>query len=94
MSHSPEEVHPHGSRLHQRRDVHDGDPEFRITSSNAEAKAITGLSREQALAHECYEAMRSELSGRRGFGDMIGASRAMQEIFRLISDVAPTDHRC
>jgi PAS domain S-box-containing protein len=37
------------------------------------------------------EALRSELSGRRGFADMIGASPAMQEIFRLIPDVAPTD---
>jgi PAS domain S-box-containing protein len=135
------------------------DSEFRITSFNAEAEAITGFSREQALGHKCYEvlrasicqggcalsksletgepqrdvrvtvlspdmeevpicvssavlrdregrmiggveifrdiseieALRSELSGRRSFGDMIGASPAMQEIFRLIPDVAPTD---
>jgi PAS domain S-box-containing protein len=37
------------------------------------------------------EALRSELSGRHVFGDVIGASPAMQEIFRLIPDVAPTD---
>jgi transcriptional regulator with PAS, ATPase and Fis domain len=37
------------------------------------------------------EALRSELSGRHVFADMIGASPAMQEIFRLIPDVAPTD---
>ena len=135
------------------------DSEFRITSFNAEAEAITGFSREQALGHKCYEVLRasicqrgcalrksletgepqrnvrvtvlnpemetipicvssavlrdregrmiggveifrdiseietlrSELSGRRVFGDMIGASPAMQEIFRLIPDVAPTD---
>jgi PAS domain S-box-containing protein len=135
------------------------DPDFRITSFNAEAEAITGFSREQALGHKCYEvlrasicqhgcairksletgepqrnvrvtvlnpdmqavpicvssaalrdaegrmiggveifrdiseveALRSELSGRQVFGDMIGASAAMQEIFRLIPDVAPTD---
>jgi PAS domain S-box-containing protein len=135
------------------------DAEFRITSFNAEAEAITGFSREQALGHKCYEvlrasicqrgcairksletgepqrnvrvtvlnpemeaipicvssavlrdgqgrmiggveifrdvseieALRSELSGRRVFGDMIGASPAMREIFRLIPDVAPTD---
>ncbi len=135
------------------------DAEFRITSFNAEAEAITGFSREQALGHKCYEvlrasicqrgcavrksletgepqrnvrvtvlnpemetipicvssavlrdregrmiggvevfrdiseveALRSELSGRRGFGDMIGVSAAMREIFRLIPDVAPTD---
>jgi PAS domain S-box-containing protein len=135
------------------------DPDFRITSFNAEAEAITGFSREQALGHKCYEvlrasicqkgcaigksletgepqrnvrvtilnpemkaipicvssavlrdgegrmiggvevfrdiseveALRSELSGRQVFADMIGASPAMQEIFRLIPDVAPTD---
>ena len=135
------------------------DPEFRITYFNAEAEAITGFSREQALGHKCYEvlrasicqrgcairksletgepqrnvrvtvlnpdmqavpicvssavlrdrdgsmiggveifrdiseveALRSELSGRQVFGEMIGASPAMQEIFRLIPDVAPTD---
>jgi PAS domain S-box-containing protein len=135
------------------------DPEFRITSFNAEAEAITGFSRQQALGHKCYEvlrasicqrgcairksletgepqrnvrvtvlnsemqavplcvssavlhdaegrmiggveifqdiseveALRSELSGRHVFGDMIGASPAMQRIFRLIPDVAPTD---
>jgi PAS domain S-box-containing protein len=135
------------------------DAEFRITSFNAEAEAITGFSREQALGRKCYEvlrasicqrgcairksletgepqrnvrvtvlspemetipicvssavlrdgqgrmiggvetfrdiseieALRCELSGRRVFGDMIGASPAMQEIFRLIRDVAPTD---
>jgi PAS domain S-box-containing protein len=135
------------------------DPEFRITYFNAEAEAITGFSREQALGHKCYEvlrasicqrgcalrksletgepqrnvrvtvlnpdmeaipicvssavlrdregrmiggvevfrdiseveALRSELSARRTFGDMIGASPAMQEIFRLIPDVAATD---
>jgi len=135
------------------------DSEFRITSFNAEAEAITGFSAEQALGHKCYEvlrasicqrgcalrksletgepqrnvrvtvlnpemetipicvssavlrdregrmiggveifrdiseveALRSELSGRRVFGDMIGASPAMQEIFRLILDVAATD---
>ena len=135
------------------------DPDFRITYFNAEAEAITGFSREQALGHKCYEvlrasicqrgcairksletgepqrnvrvsvlnpdmqaipicvssavlrdregrmiggvevfrdiseveALRSELSGRHVFGDMIGASPAMQEIFRLIPDVAPTD---
>ena len=135
------------------------DSEFRITSFNAEAEAITGFSRQQALGHKCYEvlrasicqrgcalrksletgepqrnvrvtvlnpdmqavpicvssavlrdaegrmiggveifrdiseveALRSELSGRHVFGDMIGASAAMQEIFRLIPDVAPTD---
>ncbi len=37
------------------------------------------------------EALRSELSGRRVFHDMIGASPAMKEIFRLIPDVASTD---
>jgi PAS domain S-box-containing protein len=37
------------------------------------------------------EALRSELSGRRVYGDMIGSSPAMQQIFRLIPDVAPTD---
>jgi PAS domain S-box-containing protein len=135
------------------------DSEFRITSFNAEAEAITGFSRQQALGHKCYEvlrasicqrgcairksletgepqrnvrvtvlnpdmqavpicvssavlrdaegrmiggveifrdiseveALRSELSGRQVFGDMIGVSPAMQEIFRLIPDVAPTD---
>jgi PAS domain S-box-containing protein len=135
------------------------DPEFRITYFNAEAEAITGFSREQALGHKCYEvlrasicqrgcairesletgepqrnvrvtvlnpemqavpicvssavlrnregrmiggveifrdiseveALRSELSGRHVFGEMIGVSPAMQEIFRLIPDVAPTD---
>ncbi|MDB4433233.1 sigma 54-interacting transcriptional regulator [bacterium] len=135
------------------------DPDFRITSFNAEAEAITGFSRDQALGHKCYEvlrasicqkgcairksletgepqrnvrvtilnpemrdvpicvssavlrdgegrmiggvevfrdiseveALRSELSERQVFADMIGASPAMQEIFRLIPDVAPTD---
>ncbi len=37
------------------------------------------------------EALRSELSGRRALGDMIGVSPAMRDIFRLIPDVAPTD---
>jgi transcriptional regulator with PAS, ATPase and Fis domain len=37
------------------------------------------------------EALRSELSGRHVFADMIGVSPAMQEIFRLIPDVARTD---
>jgi PAS domain S-box-containing protein len=135
------------------------DSDFRITYFNAEAEAITGFSREQALGHKCYEvlrasicqqgcalrksletgepqrnvrvtvlnpdmqevpicvssavlrnqdgdmiggveifrdlseieALRSELSGRRVFADMIGASQAMQEIFQLIPEVAPTD---
>jgi len=135
------------------------DPDFRITYFNAEAEAITGFSRHQAMGHKCYEvlrasicqrgcairktletgepqrnvrvtvlnpemrtvpicvssavlrdaegkmiggleifrdiseveALRSELTGRHVFGDMIGASPAMQEIFRLIPDVAPSD---
>jgi len=135
------------------------DSDFRITSFNAEAEAITGFTRQQALGHKCYEvlrasicqrgcairksldtgepqrnvrvtvlnpdmqavpicvssavlrdadgqmiggveifrdiseveALRSELSGRQIFGNMIGASASMQEIFRLIPDVAPTD---
>jgi len=135
------------------------DPDFRITSFNAEAEVITGFSRQQALGRKCYEvlrasicqggcairksletgepqrdvnvtvlgpemetipirvstavlrdregrmiggveifrdvseveALRSELSGRRVYGDMIGSSPAMQEIFRLIPDVAPSD---
>jgi PAS domain S-box-containing protein len=158
MSHSPEELYP--LILDSISEgVFTVDAEFRITSFNAEAEAITGFSREQALGHKCYEvlrasicqrgcalrksletgepqrnvrvtvlnsdmgavpicvssavlrdregrmiggveifrdtseieALRSELSGRRVFGDMIGASPAMQEIFRVIPDVAPTD---
>jgi len=158
MSHTPEELYP--LILDSVTEgVFTVDSEFRITSFNAEAEAITGFSREQALGHKCYEvlrasicqrgcairksletgepqrnvrvtvlnsemeavpicvssavlrdregrmiggvevfrdiseveALRSELSGRRVFGDMIGPSPAMQEIFRLIPDVAPTD---
>jgi PAS domain S-box-containing protein len=158
MTHSPEELYP--LILDSISEgVFTVDSEFRITSFNAEAEAITGFSRQQALGHKCYEvlrasicqrgcairksletgepqrnvrvtvlnpdmesvpicvssavlrdrkgrmiggveifrdiseveALRSELSGRRVFGDMIGASPAMQEIFRLIPDVAPTD---
>ncbi len=37
------------------------------------------------------EALRTELSDRRVFGDVVGASQAMQAIFRLIPDVAETD---
>ena len=37
------------------------------------------------------ESLRKELSGHRSFGDIIGASPAMQEIFRLILDVAASD---
>lgn len=37
------------------------------------------------------EALRSELSGRHASGAMIGVSPAMQAIFRLIPEVAPTD---
>ena len=158
MDHSPEEFYP--LILDSISEgVFTVDAEFRITSFNAEAEAITGFSRQQALGHKCYEvlrasicqrgcairksletgepqrnvrvtvlspemqtipicvssavlrdrdgrmiggveifrdiseveALRSELSGRHVFGDMIGASPAMQEIFRLIPDVAPTD---
>ena len=135
------------------------DPEFRITYFNAEAEAITGFSREQALGHKCYEvlrasicqrgcavrksletgepqrnvrvtvlnpdmqavpicvssavlrdrkgrmiggveifrdiseveALRGERRGAMSLVALIGASPAMQEIFRLIPDVAPTD---
>jgi PAS domain S-box-containing protein len=158
MSHRPEELYPLILESIS-EGVFTVDAEFRITSFNAEAEAITGFSREQALGHKCYEVLRasicqrgcalrksletgepqrnvrvtvlnpemesipicvssavlrdregqmiggvevfrdiseietlrSELSGRRVFGDMIGASPAMQEIFRLIPDVAPTD---
>jgi PAS domain S-box-containing protein len=158
MSNSPQELYP--LILDSITEgVFTVDPEFRITYFNAEAEAITGFSRQQALGHKCYEvlrasicqrgcairksletgepqrnvrvtvlnpdmqaipicvssavlrdrkgrmiggveifrdiseveALRSELSGRHVFGDMIGASPAMQEIFRLIPDVAPTD---
>jgi PAS domain S-box-containing protein len=158
MTRSPEELYP--LILDSISEgVFTVDSEFRITSFNAEAEAITGFSREQALGHKCYEvlrasicqrgcairksletgepqrnvrvtvlnpemeavpicvssavlrdregrmiggveifrdiseieALRSELSGRRAFGDMIGASPAMREIFRLIPDVATTD---
>ncbi len=37
------------------------------------------------------ESLRKELSGRGAFGEIIGSSPAMQEIFRLIVDVAETD---
>jgi DNA-binding NtrC family response regulator len=37
------------------------------------------------------EALRRELSGTRGFGDMVGVSRPMQEIFALLPDVAASD---
>ena len=158
MSHSPEELYPLILESIS-EGVFTVDSEFRVTSFNAEAEAITGFSREQALGRKCYEVLRasicqrgcalrksletgepqrnvrvtvlnpemeaipicvssavlrdregrmiggvevfrdisevetlrSELSGRRVFGDMIGASPAMQEIFRLIPDVAPTD---
>ncbi len=158
MNHSPEDLYPLILES-----INEGvftvDSEFRITSFNAEAEAITGFSRQQALGHKCYEvlrasicqggcairksletgepqknvrvtvlnpdmqaipicvssavlrdregrmiggveifrdiseveALRSELSGRHASGDMIGVSPAMQEIFRLIPDVAPTD---
>jgi len=158
MRHTPEELYP--LILDSISEgVFTVDSEFRITSFNAEAEAITGFSQEQALGHKCYEvlrasicqqgcalrksletgepqrnvrvtvlnpemetipicvssavlrdregrmiggveifrdiseieALRSELSGRRVFGDMIGASPAMKEIFRLIPDLAPTD---
>jgi PAS domain S-box-containing protein len=158
MKHGPEELYP--LILDSISEgVFTVDPEFRITSFNAEAEAITGFTQEQALGHKCYEvlrasicqegcalrksletgepqrnvrvtvlnpemesipicvssavlrdrdgrmiggveifrdiseveALRNELSGHRGFGDMIGASPAMQQIFRLIPDVAPTD---
>jgi PAS domain S-box-containing protein len=158
MSHSPEELYP--LILDSINEgVFTVDSEFRITSFNAEAEAITGFSRRQALGHRCYEvlrasicqrgcairksletgepqrdvrvtvlnpdmqaipicvssaalrdregrmiggveifrdiseveALRSELSGRHVSGAMIGVSPAMQEIFRLIPDVAPTD---
>ena len=36
------------------------------------------------------ETLRSELSGRRVFGDIIGASPAMQEIFQIVPDIAKT----
>jgi PAS domain S-box-containing protein len=158
MSHSPEELYP--LILDSINEgVFTVDSEFRITSFNAEAEAITGFSRRQALGHRCYEvlrasicqggcamrksletgepqrnvrvtvlnpdmqeipicvssaalrdregrmiggveifrdiseveALRSELTGRQVYGAMIGVSPAMQEIFRLIPDVAPTD---
>jgi PAS domain S-box-containing protein len=37
------------------------------------------------------EALRRELAGKRVFADMVGASKAMQEIFALIPDVAASD---
>ncbi|MBW2459416.1 MAG: sigma 54-interacting transcriptional regulator, partial [Deltaproteobacteria bacterium] len=37
------------------------------------------------------ESLRHELSGRTAFGDIVGASPAMQALFRLIVDVAETD---
>jgi PAS domain S-box-containing protein len=37
------------------------------------------------------EALRKELSGSHGFGDMVGASPAMREIFQLIPDVAASE---
>ena len=37
------------------------------------------------------ESLRRELSDRRGYGDMVGVSRAMQEIFAMIPDVAASD---
>ena len=40
------------------------DSEFRITSFNAEAEAITGFSRQQALGHKCYEVLRASICQR------------------------------
>jgi len=37
------------------------------------------------------ESLRRELSGQRGFADIIGTSPAMREIFRLLPDVATSD---
>jgi PAS domain S-box-containing protein len=37
------------------------------------------------------ESLRRELADRRGYGDMVGVSHAMQEIFALIPDVAAAD---
>jgi transcriptional regulator with PAS, ATPase and Fis domain len=56
---------------------------------DAEGQMIGGVETFRDISE--VEALRSELSGRQVFGDMIGASAAMQEIFRLIPDVAPTD---
>jgi len=56
---------------------------------DGEGRMIGGLEVFRDISE--VEALRSELSGRQTFGDMIGASPAMQEIFRLIPDVAPTD---
>ncbi|MBW1684802.1 MAG: sigma 54-interacting transcriptional regulator [Deltaproteobacteria bacterium] len=56
---------------------------------DAEGRMIGGVEIFRDISE--VEALRSELSGRHVFGDMIGASAAMQEIFRLIPDVAPTD---
>ncbi len=56
---------------------------------DSEGKMIGGVEIFQDVSE--VETLRSELSGRRVFGDMIGASPAMQEIFRLIPDVASTD---
>ena len=135
------------------------DAEFRLTYLNAEAERITGVRREAAIGHRCYEVLRGsacqggcplrrsietgepqtnvqmtmlngrmesvpisvstavmtdadgalvggvetfrdlseietlrrELSDRRSFGDIIGVSRAMREIFSLIVDVAASD---
>jgi PAS domain S-box-containing protein len=56
---------------------------------DADGRMIGGVEIFQDVSE--VETLRSELSGRRVFGDMIGASPAMQEIFRLIPDVASTD---
>ncbi len=135
------------------------DADFRLTYLNDEAERITGMRREDALGHRCYEvlrgtvcqtgcplkrsmatgepqrdvqvsmlnsdmepvpirvstavmkdpsgeliggveifrdiseieALRKEISGLGGMGDMIGASPAMRELFQLVPDVAASE---
>ena len=60
MSHPPGEIYP--PILDSISEgVFTVDSEFRTSSFNAEAEAITGFSRQQALGHKCYEVLRASI---------------------------------
>jgi len=54
-----------------------------------DGKLVGGVEIFQDLSE--IEDLRRQLSDRRGYGDMVGVSRSMQEIFALIPDVAASD---
>ncbi len=56
---------------------------------DGEGRLVGGVEIFQDMSE--IESLRRELADRRGYGDMVGISPAMQEIFALIPDVAASD---